>query len=233
MDAPSYPIVYRIHQPFTNSTVLPIWGTPINEGGCGVIASRLVVQTHWPVARPLNDGRSVGPGQPPLQFTPFHRGSNDAGRGRDISLVPPDRAHDTTVSHTNLGGEIPSVSAPLALGAKKNPGRRGGESRPAGSPGNASSEYILREEELMSTTYNGYDLIGYLGGKGIYRHPTRGLAIERDHGRSHPYLVGMTAKETEAWETQLFDMAMIARLENEKLRANALFTVFQEARPCS
>lgn len=61
------------------------------------------------------------------------------------------------------------------------------------------------------TTYNGYDLVGYLGGRGVYRHHARGLAIEKDHR----YLVGMTAEETTAWESQLHDAAMLAQLENE------------------
>lgn len=67
-----------------------------------------------------------------LRITPLlgdHQ--HDAGRGRDISLVPPDRAH------TKTGGEVPLITAPLALGATENPGRRGSFGCPAGSPGNA------------------------------------------------------------------------------------------------
>lgn len=80
----------------------------------------------------------------------------------------------------------------------------------------------------MATTYNGYNLIGYLGGRGIYRHPTRGLSIKKDHA----YLVGMTKEEEDAWDAQLFDMAMIARIENERLRTDQMFAAFQEAGPC-
>jgi len=68
------------------------------------------------------------------------------------------------------------------------------------------------------TTYNGYDLAGCLGGRGIYRHHTRGLAIEKDHGGSHPYLAGMTAEETTAWKSQLHDAAMLAQLEEERAK---------------
>jgi len=64
------------------------------------------------------------------------------------------------------------------------------------------------------TTYNGYDLVGCLGGKGVYRHHARGLAIEKDHR----YLVGMTAEETAAWESQLLDAAMLAQLEEERAK---------------
>jgi len=65
------------------------------------------------------------------------------------------------------------------------------------------------------TTYNGYDLVGYLGGRGVYRHHARkGLAIEKDHR----YLVEMTAEETTAWESQLLDAAMLAQLEEERAK---------------
>jgi len=68
------------------------------------------------------------------------------------------------------------------------------------------------------TTYNGYDLVGCLGGRGVYRHHTRGLAIEKDHEGGHPHLVGMTAEETAAWESQLLDAAMLAQLEEERAK---------------
>lgn len=80
-------------------------------------------------------------------------------------------------------------------------------------------------------TYNGYDLVGCLGGRGVYQHHTRGLAIEKDHGKSRQRLVGMTAEENTAWESQLHDAAMLAQLEAERQRADQEFIAFQERQP--
>lgn len=80
------------------------------------------------------------------------------------------------------------------------------------------------------TAYSGYDLVGCLGGRGIYRHHTRGLAIEKDHGTRRQRLVEMTAEETTAWESQLHDAAMLAQLEAERQRADEKFVAFQESR---
>ena len=66
--------------------------------------------------------------------------------------------------------------------------------------------------------YLDYTLVGVVKGKAVYNHPTRGLAIERDH----LYLVDMTAEEKAIRDRQQQDAAMLARLKDEREQAERI-----------
>ena len=67
--------------------------------------------------------------------------------------------------------------------------------------------------------YRDYTLVGVLNGSSVYNHPMRGISVERDHR----YLGSMTENEKTAWEQQQQDKVMLARLEEERERADRIF----------